>query len=97
MSKCPLNKAQRRAFRNFLTSTQKVNGFILYFGIVQAYLQGMLTGGVKSKIIEGIAFMETEVPEERLVNLYNYIKDFHEGHAPSLSLKECLKEPKAIK
>lgn len=92
MAKCDLNKKQRRAMRVFLTSTRNAQSFVLYLGIVQAYLQGMIDAGVKCKPIEVLAHMETEVPDECAINLHSYIRDIYEGHAPALSLKNCLSE-----
>lgn len=92
MAKHTLNKAQRRAFRQFLTNTRNAQSFTLYLGIVQAFLSGMLAAGVKNKPIEVLCHFETEVPDECAMNLYTYIKDFYEGHAPALSLKFCLNE-----
>lgn len=89
-----VTKNERRALREFLLRTSKAQPFALYLGIVQAFLHGMVAAGVKNKPIEELATFDTELPNECAINLYNYIKDIHEGRAPAVSLKECLNEKK---
>lgn len=94
MSKCPLSKEQRKALRLFLTNTRNAQSFVLYLGVVQTYLKGMIGAGVKCKPLEVLAYMETEVPDECAMNLFSYLRDTYEGRAPAISLKDCLSEKK---